>query len=117
MPGVTGPTGADAPTVTSISQKTANYSLVLADKSSLVEVSNASTTVPVVITVPPDSLQNFENGTTLTILRSGLGDVDVQGGAGVILNSTPTQRLRARWSSASLIKRSSNLWVLVGDLA
>jgi hypothetical protein len=34
----------------------------------------------------------------------------------VTVNATPGQRLRARWSSASLIKRSSNLWVLVGDL-
>jgi hypothetical protein len=117
VPGVTGPTGADAPTVTSISQKTANYTLVLADKSSLVEVSHTSTTVPVVISVPADATTNFENGTTLTILRTNTGGVDIQGAPGVIVNSTPTQSLRARWSSASLIKRSSNLWVLVGDLA
>jgi hypothetical protein len=114
--GATGPSGADAPTVVSISQKTANYSLVLADKSSLIEVSNSSTTVPVVITVPLDSSQNFENGTTITILRTNVGNVDIEGSAGVTVNATPGQRLRARWSSASLIKRSSDLWVLVGDL-
>jgi hypothetical protein len=116
VPGPTGPTGADAPTVTSISQKTADYTLVLADKSSMVEVSNSSTTVPVIITVPLDSSQNFENGTTITILRTNVGNVDIEGSAGVTVNATPGQRLRARWSSASLIKRSSNLWVLVGDL-
>ena len=115
--GPTGATGADAPTVTSISQKTADYSLVLADKSSLIEVSNSSTTVPVVITVPLDSSQNFQNGTTITILRTNVGNVDIQGSAGVTVNATPGQRLRARWSSASLIKRSSDLWVLVGDLS
>ena len=117
VPGVTGPTGADAPTVTSISQKTANYTLVLADKSSLIEVSHTNLTVPVVVSVPTDATANFENGTTLTILRTNTGGVDIQGAPGVIVNSTPTQSLRARWSSASLIKRSSNLWVLVGDLA
>ena len=117
VPGPTGPTGADAPTVVSISQKTADYSLVLADKSSLIEVSNSSTTVPVVITVPLDSSQNFQNGTTITILRTNVGNVDIQGSAGVTVNATPGQRLRARWSSASLIKRSSDLWVLVGDLS
>jgi hypothetical protein len=115
--GVTGPTGADAPTVTSISQRTANYVLALTDKSSLIEVSHTSTTVPVVISVPADATANFENGTTLTVLRTNTGGVDIQGAPGVILNSTPTQSLRARWSSASLIKRSSNLWVLIGDLA
>jgi hypothetical protein len=114
--GPTGATGADAPTVVSISQKTADYSLVLADKSSLIEVSNSSATVPVVITVPTDSSQNFQNGTTITILRTNVGNVDIQGSSGVTVNATPGQRLRARWSSASLIKRSSNLWVLVGDL-
>jgi hypothetical protein len=117
VPGPTGPTGADAPTVVSISQKTADYSLVLADKSSLIEVSNSSTTVPVVITVPLDSSQNFQNGTTITILRTNVGNVDIQGSAGVTVNATPGQRLRARWSSASLIKRSSDLWILVGDLS
>jgi len=114
--GVRGATGADAPTVVAISQKTADYSLVLADKSSLIEVSNSSTTVPVVITVPLDSSQNFENGTTITILRTDVGNVDIEGSSGVTVNATPGPRLRARWSSASLIKRSSNLWVLVGDL-
>jgi hypothetical protein len=117
VPGVTGPTGADAPTVTSISQKTADYTLVLADKSSLVEVSHTNLIVPVIVSVPADATANFANGTTLTILRTNTGGVDIQGAPGVIVNSTPTQSLRARWSSASLIKRSSNLWVLVGDLA
>jgi hypothetical protein len=115
--GAVGPTGADAPTVTSISQKTANYTLVLADKSSLVEVSHTNLVVPVIVSVPADATANFENGTTLTILRTNTGGVDIQGAPGVIVNYTPTQSLRARWSSASLIKRSTDLWVLVGDLA
>ena len=43
--------------------------------------------------------------------------VDVAATAGVTINATPGLKLRAQWSSATLIKRATDTWVLVGDLS
>jgi len=124
--GPTGPTGpagsdgidgSDAPTVIGISQVSGStYNFVLADKNKLIEFSSTSSSVA---TVPLDSSIDFPIGTSITILKTGLGPntVSVTGAVGVTLNATPTSSLRAQWSSASLIKRAANTWVLVGDLA
>jgi len=115
--GANGATGADAPTIISISQVSAStYDFVLTDKNKLVEFSSTSSSVA---TVPLDSSVNFPVGTTITILKTGVGPntISVTGAVGVTLNATPTSSLRAQWSSANLIKRAANTWVLVGDLA
>jgi hypothetical protein len=36
---------------------------------------------------------------------------------GVTINATPGLKLRAQWSSATLVKRNTDTWVLVGDLS
>ena len=39
------------------------------------------------------------------------------GTGGVTINATPGLKLRAQWSSATLIKRATDTWVLIGDLS
>lgn len=115
--GATGAAGADAPTIISVSQVAAStYSFILDDKNKLLEFSSTSSSVA---TIPLDSSVNFPVGTTITILKTGVGPntISVNGEVGVTLNATPTPSLRAQWSSANLIKRAANTWVLVGDLA
>lgn len=115
--GVTGPTGADAPTVVSINQQSSSpYTLISSDKSKLVEFSITSPSSFTVI-VPTDAAQSFANGTTITLMRTSSGAVTIAPDSGVTLDYTPGNDLRSQWSSASLIKRSANTWVLVGDLA
>jgi len=92
----------------------ASYTLVLADKDKLVEISNASANN---LTVPPNSSVAFPVGTQIRILQTGAGQTTVVAGAGVTINSTPGLKLRAQWSSATLIKRATDTWVLIGDLA
>jgi hypothetical protein len=103
------------PSATSISQKTASYTLAsINEKDSMIEMNAAGATT---VTVPTDSAVAFPVGTSLDILRVGAGAVDVAGAGGVTVNATPGLKLRSQWSSATLIKRAANTWVLVGDLS
>jgi hypothetical protein len=103
------------PSATPISQKTASYTLSsLNEKDSMIEMNAAGATT---VTIPTDAAVAFPIGTSLDVLRVGAGAVDVAGAGGVTVNATPGLKLRAQWSSATLIKRAANTWVLVGDLS
>ena len=90
------------------------YTLVAADDGVVVELNNAS---PITMTVPLDSYVNFTVGTQIILLQTGAGQVTVAGAGGVTVNATPGLKLRTQWSSATLIKRAANTWVLIGDLS
>jgi hypothetical protein len=90
------------------------YTLVLADKDKLVEMANASA---ITLTVPADNTVAYPTGAQITILQTGTGQVTIAGNSGVTVNSTPGLKLRAQWSSATLIKRAANTWVALGDLS
>jgi hypothetical protein len=103
------------PSATPISQKTASYTLSsINEKDSMIEMNSASATT---VTIPTDAAVAFPIGTSLDVLRVGAGAVDVAAAGGVTVNATPGLKLRAQWSSATLIKRAANTWVLVGDLS
>ena len=55
--------------------------------------------------------------TTMCVVLCGAGQVTVAGASGVTVNATPGLKFRAQWSGASLIKRSTDGWVLVGDVS
>jgi len=117
-PAVTGPTGATGPSgdpTLTINQQTASYTLVLSDASKMVEISNAS---GVTLSVPTDASVNFAVGTQINILQTGAGQITVAAvnSGTTTINSTPGAKLRAQWSTATLIKRAANTWVLAGDL-
>lgn len=90
------------------------YTVVLADKDKLVELSNASA---ITLTVPLNSSVAYPVGTQINLLQTGAGQVTVAGISGVTVNATPGLKLRTQWSSATLIKRATDTWVLVGDLS
>ena len=103
------------PSITTISQKTASYTLAaLTERDSMIEMNSASATT---LTVPTNATIAYPIGTSLDVLRVGAGAVDVAAAAGVTINATPGLKLRAQWSSATLIKRATDTWVLVGDLS
>lgn len=97
-------------------QSGTTYSLALADAGKVVEVSNASA---ISISVPTDASVAFPVGTQITILQTGAGQITVAATTPetTTVNYTPGNKLRAQWSSATLIKRAENTWVLIGDLA
>jgi hypothetical protein len=99
---------------TPIIPKTSGYTLSsLSERDSLIEVSSGSA---VSVTIPPDSAVNYPIGTSVDVLQTSTGQVTIAAGAGVTVNATPGLKLRAQWSSASLLKRAANTWVVMGDL-
>ena len=91
------------------------YTLGIQDESALVLVNNLS--APNTVIIPTNASVPFVVGTQITVMQSNTGQTTISGASGVTVRFTPTNRLRARWSSASLIKINTNEWVLVGDMA
>jgi hypothetical protein len=96
----------------STNAQTTSYTLVLADKNKIVEMGVGSANN---LTVPPNSSVAFPVGTQINVLQTGAGQTTVVAGAGVTVNATPGLKIRAQWSYATLIKRATDTWVLVGD--
>ena len=108
--GSTGATGTFAVAQT-IDNKTASYTAVGGD-------------VGKIITMTVASGNNFTVNTTtaltvgqrIDIIQMGAGQTTVVA-TGVTISATPTLKLRAQYSAATLICTASNTYVLAGDLA
>ena len=96
----------------SFSTYTAAATLALTDLDKIVQ---GNSTAAFTITVPPNSSVAFSAGSQITILQIGTGQVTIAGGSGVTVNGTPGLKMRAQWSSATLVQRSANTWTLLGD--
>jgi hypothetical protein len=92
-----------------INSKSASYTIAPIDSGRLIEMSAGGT-----ITITDSTL--FPIGYSVDILQTGTSQVTIAGD-GFTPNSTPGLKLRAQWSSATLIKRSLNSWVVLGDLS
>lgn len=91
------------------------YTFVLADAGKIVEGNNAS---PQTYTIPPNSSVAFPLNTVIELANYGAGLVTIAPGAAVTLRSAGAlTKLRAQYSGASLYKRATDEWVLIGDLA
>lgn len=94
------------------------YTLVLGDTGKYVEMNNASANT---LTVPPNSSVAFPIGTEVTVIRTGAGLTTITPGAGVTINyysvsGSATRSIKAQWAAATLIKRATDTWVLIGNL-
>jgi hypothetical protein len=117
--GGTGPTGSTGPTGTSgaqlsVENKTANYTFVLGDEGKLFTMDAAGATT---FTVSQESISNFAVGTQFNVMRLGTGSVTIQQGTGNTLRTPLGLVLRARYSSATIVKIGTNLWFVTGDTA
>ena len=105
------------PSKTAISTITDTYNLStggLALRDTLVECNKATAFT---VTVPLNSTTAFPVGTSIDFLQIGAGQVTFDGAIGVTLNFTPGAKLRSQWSSATLFKRATDSWILMGDLS
>ena len=114
--GYTGPTGPTGPTGTyadaqTINSQTASYTAVSSDAGKIVTMNVGSANNFTVNTTTALSA-----GQRIDILQTGAGQTTVVA-SGVTINGTPGLKLRAQYSSASLICTASNTYVLVGDLS
>ena len=100
--------------LTPITQKSESYTLSTLDhRDDLIEMGSSSA---LTLTIPLNSSIAYPVGTSLDILQTGAGQVTIAGDSGVTVNATPGLKLRTQWSSATLLKRAENTWVVYGDL-
>jgi hypothetical protein len=93
-----------------------NYTLVIGDKDKVLLASNGSTAGTV--TVPPESSVNFTNGTVITVVQTGSGQLTLTQGSGVTINSESSKKkLTGQYASAQLIKTGTDTWLAIGNLA
>ena len=105
----------DDTTMSFNAQTGTTYTLVAADVNKWVTASNASA---ITVTVPPSV---FSAGNVINLQQIGAGQVTFAQGAGVTITSTGASasapKLRAQYSSCSIICTASNTFTIVGDLA
>lgn len=95
------------------------YTIASTDQGKIIEMNNAGSNT---VTIPLDSNLSLPIGTQFTVVQTGAGTTTISIEAGGTLNCTPqvsggSAKLRARWSSATAIKRSADNWVVLGDLS
>jgi len=71
------------------------------------------------ITVPSDGDVDFPDGTAILVYQAGAADVSFVAPSGVALNvrEALTTALAGQYATATLIKRSTDNWIVCGDLA
>ena len=87
-----------------------SYTLALTDNGKQVELSGGGT-----LTVPLNSSIAFPVGASILIVQTGATQVTIAGASGVTVNSSNGLKMFGQWSTALLIKRATNTWLLAGD--
>jgi hypothetical protein len=100
-------------TVPENAQTGTTYTLALTDAGKMVTLSNASA---ITLTIPTNASVAFPVDTRIDILQYGAGQVTV-GGAGVTIRSSGSKlKLTGQYSGATLWKKDTDEWVLIGDI-
>lgn len=90
------------------------YTLVLTDAGKMVTMTNASSNT---LTVPPNSSVAFPTNTRIDLIQYGAGQTTIAAGSGVTIYSSGSKlKLTGQYSGASLWKKSTDTWVLIGDI-
>jgi hypothetical protein len=93
----------------SFNLQSSNYTLTTSDAGRLIEMSGGGT-----LTITDST--SFPIGFYVDVLQTGSSQVTIAG-TSFTPDATPGLKLRTRWSSATLIKRALNSWVVLGDLS
>ena len=107
-------TKAGVPSLTTFVEKTASYTLdTLAHQDNVIEMNSTS---PTTFTIPTNATLAWPIGASMDIFQTNTGEVTIDAVVGVTLNKTPGNKLRTQWSSATILKRGTDNWILYGDL-
>jgi hypothetical protein len=99
---------------TSITQQSSDYTLLVGDQGTVIEMTNST---DVTVTVPPNTTA-LPIGTQITVVRNGSGKVLFAAGAGVTIRSDSSKLyLSTQYSAGTLIKRAAAEWYLIGNLS
>lgn len=101
--------------VTASSTTSTSYTFSLNDANKLIEFNSASAVTAV---IPANSSVAFDVGTKIDLLQIGAGQVTASAEAGVTLNGYgDANKLSGQWAAASLVKRSTDTWVVIGNIS
>jgi len=89
--------------------QSSNYTIATIDAGRLIEMSGGGT-----LTITDSA--SFPVGFYVDVLQTTTSQVTIAG-TSFTPDATPGLKLRARWSSATIIKRDLNSWVVLGDLS
>jgi len=93
----------------SFNTQSSSYTLTTSDSGRLIEMSGGGT-----LTITDST--SFPIGFYVDVLQTGSSQVTIAGNS-FTPNATPGLKLRTQWSSATIIKRDLNSWVVLGDLS
>jgi hypothetical protein len=99
-----------------LTTKTSNHTLELADAGRTLDIDVATANT---ITVPTNASVPFLIGTQIAFIQTGAGQTSFSPADGItviILSKNSNRKISSRYSPATLIKKDTNTWVLVGDL-
>jgi predicted nucleic acid-binding Zn-ribbon protein len=94
-----------------INTMSGSHTISSADVNNIREMSGGGT-----ISIPADN-SFWPVGAVVDVIQTGSSQVTVAGGSGVTVNATPGLKLRTQWSSATILKRAANTFVVMGDLS
>lgn len=101
----------DWSTPQALSEKTGDYTLTYSDVGALITVNSATGK-----NITVGTALGMTAGQRIDIIQTGAGQVTVVA-SGTTVSASPTLKLRAQYSAATLICLSTNTYILIGDLA
>jgi hypothetical protein len=95
--------------------QSSGYTLVLTDAAKQVEMNSGSANS---LLIPTDASVAFPVGTTIIVVQLGTGQTTISAvtPGTTTVRYTPGNKLRTQYSTATLVKRAANDWILSGDL-
>ena len=91
-----------------------SYTLVLADRSKTVTLTNASA---ITLTIPTNATAGFTVGSQILLYQGGAGQVTIAGAGGVTVRSQGSKlKIAGQYGVAGLIKLATDEWVAFGNL-
>jgi hypothetical protein len=96
--------------------KNLNHTLELTDAGRTLDMDVATANT---VTIPTNASVAFLIGTQIAFVQTGAGQtsfVPADSNTVILLSKNSNRKISARYSPATLIKKDTNTWVLVGDL-
>ena len=97
-----------------LSLRSSSFTLSLPDAGRTIDVEASANAT---ITIPTNSSVPFLAGTQIAFIQTGAGQLIFNPDIGVtLLSKNSNRKVAARYSPATLIQKSANTWILIGDL-
>ena len=94
--------------------RSSDFTLSISDAGRTIDAESATT---MAVTIPLNSSVPFLVGTQIAFIQTGAGQLVFVPASGVtLLSKNSNRKVAARYSPATLIQKSTNTWVLIGDL-